>query len=322
MTSLSKVNLDQPKFDQKTFVGRAKHFFLLTNPLNLLTSGKRLEQARRIVQNHKAGKDVSDEVQSVDELWKYKYLYDSAFHPETGEKSIIIGRMSAQMPMNMLITGCMMSFYKTHTAVIFWQWFNQTFNAIVNFTNRSGASALSNNTLIASYILATSGAMGTALSLNRMVVKMPPLIGRFVPFAAVCAANCINIPMMRNFELQNGVDLMDDTNRKVGISRKAAALGISAVIFSRIFMATPGMTLAPVLMNHLEKIGFLKKYPRWNAPIQTMFVGFLLLFATPLGCAFFRQKARIKVASLESSVREEIQRKYPDLEEVWYNKGL
>ncbi|XP_068153071.1 sideroflexin-1-3 [Drosophila tropicalis] len=321
MTPLPRVDIDKPKYDQSTYVGRAKHFFLVTNPLNVLATNEQLERARQIVLKYRAGKDVP-ECKSMDEIWKAKYLYDSAFHPETGEKQIIIGRMSAQMPMNTIITGCMMTFYKTTPAVVFWQWVNQTFNATVNYTNRSGSTPLSKTQLLTSYCLATGGALATALTLNNAVKNMNPLVGRLVPLAAVAAANCINIPCMRMQELQNGVTLLDEKNNEVGVSQKAAFVGISAVILSRIAMALPGMTLTPLLMTKLEKNGFLAKYPRANAPIQTLFCGFILIFATPLGCAFFQQRAAIKVASLEKDVRESVQKKNPDLDTVWYNKGL
>ncbi|XP_041565485.1 sideroflexin-1-3 [Drosophila elegans] len=321
MSPLPRVNIDQPKYDQESYVGRAKHFFLLTNPLNVLASAAKLEEARQIVLKYRAGKDVP-ECKTIDDVWRAKYLYDSAFHPETGEKQIVIGRMAAQMPMNMLITGGMMAFYKSTAAVVFWQWSNQTFNAIVNFTNRSGTSPISQSQLITSYCLATSGALATALSLNRAVKNMNPLLGRLVPLVAVGAANCINIPCMRMQELRNGVVLLDENNKEMGISKKAAVVGISAVILSRIAMAIPGMTLTPLLMNTLEKRGFLARFPRSNAPIQTLFCGFVLIFATPLGCAFFKQRAGIKVDSLETEVRDDIKKKRPDLDTVWFNKGL
>lgn len=104
MSNLPRVDIDQPKFDQSTYFGRAKHFFLVTNPLNLFASNEELERARDIVTKYRANQPLPD-VKSIDEVWRAKYLYDSAHHPETGEKQIIVGRMSAQMPMNTFITA-------------------------------------------------------------------------------------------------------------------------------------------------------------------------------------------------------------------------
>jgi tricarboxylate carrier len=314
------VNIDEPRFDQSTYGGRAKHFFITTNPLNLFVSGQALDDAKDIVERYRKG-EVSSNL-TEEKLWEAKHLYDSAFHPDTKEKMFILGRMSAQVPMNMTITGCMMTFYKTTPAVIFWQWFNQTFNAVVNYTNRSGDSPISPLQLGASYVMATGGAVTTALTLNNMVKKFPPLIGRFVPFAAVAAANCINIPCMRSRELMQGIPIFDENGNRVGESTKAASKAISQVVISRIIMAMPGMMIPPFIMNNLEKKKFLQKMPWLNAPIQVVFIGFLLVFATPLCCALFPQKSSISVANLEPEVREKLQSLPSPPSTVYFNKGL
>lgn len=321
MSSLPRININEPRYDQSTYWGRAKHFFTITNPLNLLCSDAELEKARHIVQRYRAGEDIPNLTE--DAIWRAKNVYDSAFHPDNGEKMLLIGRMSAQVPMNMTITGCMMTFYKTAPAVIFWQWINQSFNAIVNYTNRSGDSPIPVSQLGISYALATSGALVTALGLNSLVKTAPPLIGRLVPFAAVAAANCVNIPMMRLRELRVGIPVVDNNGNKLGESKTAAKWGITQVVLSRILMASPGMVLPSIVMNYLDKHDILiKKYPKLNAPIQVLLCGVCLTFATPMCCALFPQKSSISVSSLEPELREAFLKLPNPPEVVYYNKGL
>uniref|UniRef100_A0A7N4V3K7 Sidoreflexin n=1 Tax=Sarcophilus harrisii TaxID=9305 RepID=A0A7N4V3K7_SARHA len=249
------INIRDPRWDQSTFVGRAKHFFTVTNPLNLLLSDARLKTVQTIVENYRAG--IVAPGMTEDELWKAKYEYDSAFHPDTGEKVYLIGRMSAQVPMNMIISGCMLTFHKNIAAVIFWQWVNQSFNAVVNYSNRSGDATVTEKQLATAYLSATTGAVVTAVGLKSLTKHLPSLVSRFIPFTAVAAANCINIPLMRQREMVVGIPVTDEAGYKLGYSTKAAQLGIFQVVTSRIGMLIPPLTPALALGPPASGAGWL-----------------------------------------------------------------
>merc|ERR1712107_946059 len=131
----------------------------------------------------------------------------------------------------------MLTFYRTNPAIFFWQWVNQSFNAIVNYTNRSGKSDIPESLLVKSYLGATTCAVAVAVGLNKATARLPPLVGRLVPFAAVAAGNAVNIPMMRSSELMNGLDVYDESGQVIGQSQAAAKSAIAQVVASRIIMA-------------------------------------------------------------------------------------
>ncbi|XP_021101171.1 sideroflexin-2 isoform X6 [Heterocephalus glaber] len=197
---LSGFNIDTPRWDQRSFLGRLKHFLSITDPRTILQPEQELDWAKAMVEQSRMG--VMPPGTQVEQLLYAKKLYDSAFHPDTGEKMNMIGRMSFQVPGGMIITGFMLHFYsfpvdtalrtfgstdgtlqglsdlsrftQTVPAVIFWQWVNQSFNALVNYTNRNAASPTSVRQMAFSYLTATTTAVATAVGMN-MWTKPPPL---------------------------------------------------------------------------------------------------------------------------------------------------
>ncbi|KAM8970164.1 sideroflexin-2-like [Sarcophilus harrisii] len=319
-SDLSSFDIDAPRWDQATFIGRLKHFFNITDPRTIFVSEQMLDWAKIMVENSRRG--TVPPGTDREQLLYAKKLYDSAFHPDTGEKMNVIGRMSFQLPGGMALTGCLLHFHRTLPAVVFWQWVNQSFNALVNYTNRNAASPLSGRQMAVAYVTATGAALGTALGLTLGTKGAPKLVARWIPFAAVAAANCVNIPMMRQQELLHGLVVTDAASRELGQSRRAAALGISQVVVSRITMAAPGMILLPILMQRLERLAFMKKIRVLHAPLQVLLAGAFLVVMVPTACALFPQRCEMPVSRLEEELQASLRAQYGDIAFVYFNKGL
>ncbi|NXD63084.1 SFXN2 protein, partial [Eolophus roseicapillus] len=313
--------IDAPRWDQSTFMGRLKHFLNITDPRTVLVPEQELDRAQALVEACRTG--LVPPGSSLEQLLYAKKLYDSAFHPDSGEKMNLFGRMSFQVPGGMALTGCMLQFYRTVPAVVFWQWVNQSFNAFVNYTNRNAACPISLKQIGVAYVTATGTALATAVGLNLCTKRAPPLLSRWVPFVAVAAANCVNIPMMRQQEIINGVMVTDQDNNEFGRSRRAAVKGIAQVVFSRIIMAAPGMIILPIIMERLEKYSFMQRIRVLHGPLQVLLSGGFLLFMVPAACALFPQRCSLALADLELELRDSIMTKHGDkVPYVYFNKGL
>lgn len=327
MTSQDRIDITKPLWDQSTFVGRFKHFAFISNPFSSLASKEELLAAKELYLNYQVRKEPKDT--SREQLIKAKQLYESAFHPDSGELQNVFGRMSFQLPGGMLITGAMLQWYRTSTAVVFWQWVNQSFNALVNYTNRNANSPLTTSQMSVAYVSATSAAMVTALGFKFYIQKKTthPIFARFVPFVAVAAANWVNIPLMRQNEIIKGLEVADENDNIVGKSQIAPVKGISQVVTSRIIMCAPGMLLLPFIMERIEHKRWMQRIKWAHIGIQTAIVGLCLCVMVPTACALFPQKCKLSTDIIKRFEKEN----YVDIVKntngkvpnyVYFNKGL
>jgi hypothetical protein len=67
-----RVNLDQPRWDQRSYWGRARQFFTTTNTMNLFVSPAQLETARDTVVRYRQGELGH---MSEDEVWATTYAF-------------------------------------------------------------------------------------------------------------------------------------------------------------------------------------------------------------------------------------------------------
>ncbi|CAB0018501.1 unnamed protein product [Nesidiocoris tenuis] len=146
---VKKFSFNAYPWDQKKYWGRFKYFAWVTDARLCLVNDETLDRAKNlrtlhivngsivIVLKSRIGTELQKKLflthiyseslpeqvsvcpqgrtpsgTTYEQLMRAKQLYDSAFHPDTGDKMNIFGRMSFQVPGGMLITGAMLTWYR------------------------------------------------------------------------------------------------------------------------------------------------------------------------------------------------------------------
>lgn len=269
---------------------------------------------------------------SDESLWEARKLRDSAIHPDTGEIIPRPFRMAGYVPFNGPVCVAMMV-STTTPALLFWNWVNQSQNALVNYFNRNASSPTSNETLIKSYATAVSCALAVAFGVSQLIQRRfdPATAKKFLKFVALPAsmiASSANAYIMRSPEIEAGVTVYHEDMRTEVAPASAAELrshvaarkAVMETVYSRILLQIPTFFFPPMFMMIPPIAALAARSAVANITLNTFvtLVGFGL--GLPAAVAVFPQIGSLDVNELEPELQAAAKAK--GLSHVYYNKGL
>ncbi|TDH66898.1 hypothetical protein CCR75_007490 [Bremia lactucae] len=315
------VKLADPNED--TYYGRVRKTFYMLDFRTAFIKEKALQDAQRLVATHRRG-DFVDPV----ELEHAQYVTHAILHPDTGEPVFTPLRASMIVPMNMIMDGAMLLANSTKRTI--WaQWLNQTYNALHYYANRNASNEDTAAQRLVAYVGATASSVGASLGIRRLAnrmtnIKWAPTVARMGPFAAVAAADLLNMVVMRQSEYLKGVNVYDENGDYVGKSKRCGALAVASCAAGRIFAAAPILVLPPLVLSRIEMRSNLFATTRWlRVPTLLGFVGCAIQFSVPLTFGLFRQTAQLNSKYLEPQLQHAIRKQDGQpVRVVTYNKGI
>jgi hypothetical protein len=84
----------------------------------------------------------------------------------------------------------MLTYHTRAIDVVFFQFLNQSYNAMVNFYNRNTSAEVSNMQLLSAYLAASTTSVTVALYLNHYLGGAGSFLDQFVPFFAGIVLSC------------------------------------------------------------------------------------------------------------------------------------
>ncbi|OQS00771.1 Mitochondrial Tricarboxylate Carrier (MTC) Family [Achlya hypogyna] len=305
--------------DEATYAQRVKKTWDMLDVRCAFAGAEAVEAARRLVLDTQNGRATSDEATYQQAL----KLTRAVLHPDTGNPVLLPLRVSMIVPMNLGL-DCGMILASTTGQTVFWQWLNQTYNALHYYANRNATNEDTTNQRIAAYLAATASSVGASLGVRKWATaRGHPVLLRLAPFAAVAAADVLNLAVMRQSEFLRGVNVYNEDGDWVGVSKRCGAFAVASCIGGRIFAAAPILILPPLLMRQLTtKTTFWAARPQLRVPTTLAMVAVAIQCSVPLTFGLFRQSAQASVEHIEPEFRALRRTNGDRVRVVTYNKGL
>ena len=199
-----------------------------------------------------------------EELERAERLVSSAVSRDTGETIPHMMRMCAFVPMNVPILFGMLLSSPTTANIIFWQWFNQSFNAGLNYGNRNASSTYTMKDLIQGYSAAVGSSVSVALLLKKVFSPLKTtgakqiLLNSVIASLAGGTASFLNTFFMRRCEIKEGISMYRDEslNDKLGYSSKECARrAVFETASSRVFLSISCLMTPAVIFYLVERAG-------------------------------------------------------------------
>ena len=319
-------SLTAPRYDQSKFAERARQFYETCDARTLFTTESELAKATGLLEQFK-DKTLPSGITDA-QLWEARRIKEAMVHPDTGEVIPAVFRFSAFAPMNTFIVPAMLlpSTIASPIRTIGIHWFNQSYNGAVNYANRNASSEVSTSTLTKAYVAAVAASVSIALGAGA-VSKRVAALGRpalatavraTLPFSAVVAAGCLNVGMIRQSELTDGVQVEDHEGVVRGQSVAAGEQGILKCCAARAIWNFPVMVIPPMIMAKVAPM----LPPRLRIPVETVLCSALIFAAVPPALGAFSQRDEIATASMEPKFQGLVDSKGEPIETLFFNKGL
>lgn len=334
-TPAPAFGLRAERFDQSTMQGRFAKQLTNCDPSTLMAREKDISAAQALLERFRStpeafAGEAGARPQDAD-LWAARKLVEASVHPDT--KGIIPEpfRMAGYVPFNGPVCVAMMAAQKT-PALLFWNWVNQSQNALVNYFNRNASSPTSDETLAISYSAAVGAALTVAFGLSQVINKgfspaKAQQLMKFVAFPSSMVASCSNCYIMRRPEIAGGVEVTDADGAVLAGGRRssvAAKKAVEETVLSRAMLQVPVFFVPAVLMSLPPVAALCVASPAVAVPLSTLFTIMSFGFGLPAAVAYFPQQGSVNVGDLEPELQESILAAGAASKDdpVFYNKGL